>query len=267
MTTHTSTLHRLDFQLSRTDYPTYAFMGVWVLSMITLPIIRWVWGEQIAIVWGVNATTLLQAGLVTFILARAWGIQRGLLTAASVVTLTLLVEWMGSSTNFPFGAYDYTNALQPQVAHVPVVIGFAWLMMLPSSWAVAYLLNGQVYGGWRFIALSAFAMTAWDLFLDPQMVSWGLWVWEPVGRWSYFGIPFVNYLGWLGTTATLTSLLRPRDLPILPLVIVYALVWALQSFGQLFFWGLIGPAVVGFFGMGGFVWIVFQQWRKEPPHA
>src|SRR5690606_41755819 len=30
----------------------------------------------------------------------------------------------------------------------------------------------------KFILVSALALTVWDLFLDPQMVAWGFWIWE-----------------------------------------------------------------------------------------
>jgi putative membrane protein len=72
-----------------------------------------------------------------------------------------------------FGTYHYTDALAPLVGGVPAAIPVAWLMMLPPAWAVAYAATGQARG-WRFVFVSGLAFTTWDLFLNPQMVAWGL---------------------------------------------------------------------------------------------
>ena len=47
------------------------------------------------------------------------------------------------------------------------------------------------------IALGSAALTAWDLFLDPQMVGEGYWVWARRGL--YRGIPLGNFVGWFLT--------------------------------------------------------------------
>lgn len=41
-------------------------------------------------------------------------------------------------------------------------------------------------------------MTAWDAVMDPGMSASGNWVWEQGG--AYFGVPLLNYAGWLLTT-------------------------------------------------------------------
>jgi putative membrane protein len=59
--------------------------------------------------------------------------------------------------------------------------------------------------------LGSAALTAWDLFLDPQMVGEGYWKWARRG--VYRGIPLTNYLGWfvtgLGVMALLEATLPP----------------------------------------------------------
>lgn len=100
-------------------------------------------------------------------------------------------------------------------------------------------------------------MTAWDLFLDPQMVAWGLWVWTQPG--GYFDIPWINFLGWLLASALITAVVRPGPLPTRPLMLIYGITWLLESLGLLFFWGLPGPALVGFAGMGSLLWLAFMK--------
>ena len=97
--------------------------------------------------------------------------------AVKIIILTWAIEAIGTATGFPFGSYSYTDHLQPQLLGVPLFIPLAWMMMLPPSWAVAQRLSSSK-GKLVFLVLGALAFTAWDLFLDPQMVKWGLWVWD-----------------------------------------------------------------------------------------
>lgn len=230
--------------------------GSWLLAMITLPIAKWTWGI-VALEWGVVLNVVLQTGLITVILAGAWGISKTIRAAGTIVVLTLGAEAIGTATGFPFGQYHYTAKLQPQIAHVPLLIPFAWFMMLPVAWAVAYKLVGKA-SGWRFVAVSAAAMTAWDLFLDPQMVAWGFWVWDQPG--GYFGIPWQNFAGWFLTAALVTVAVRPAPLSHGLLPAVYGAVWFLETVGLLFFWALPGPALVGSIAMGS---LIILLWRAE----
>lgn len=231
------------------------FFILWLFSMISIPIQGWVWGEG-AVLRGTVIGVLFQAITVTVVLIRIWSMNRALITVLGIVVFAWAVEWLGSSTGVPFGLYHYTERLQPQLLGVPLLIPFAWLMMIPPAWAVAARIVRRA-PRWWFVAVSAAAFTAWDLFLDPQMVHWGLWAWDQPG--DYFGIPWVNFLGWFVAVAALTLILRPERTPDLRLMWVYALTWGLESMALIVFWGLPGPGVAGFFVMGMFVaW----TWRR-----
>ena len=236
------------------------FVGAWVLAMIALPVARWVVGDD-AIRWGVVVTTVFQFGAVVVALAGAWKISRTVKALAFVAAAAYLAEFLGSKTGFPFGEYHYTSLLQPQLAGVPLLIPLAWFMMLPPAWAVAQVIVGDRSRG-LFALVSALAFTAWDLFLDPQMVAWGLWVWQD-STGGYFGIPLQNYAGWLLISFLITFLLGPSRLPLKPLLVIYGIVWVFQTIGQAFFWGLPGPALGGFAGMGVMLLWVWWRWRGQ----
>lgn len=239
----------------------YGLIAIWMLVMILLPIAKWILGREI-IPEVVTFALLIQFSVVLLIVASSWGLRRALITLAIVAVATWAVEFVGSSTGFPFGEYDYTNALQPQIGHVPLLIPLAWFMMLPSAWAIAETLTRR-QSRWAYIAVSALTITAWDLFLDPQMVDWGFWVWaNPEG---YFGIPWSNYGGWLLTGVLVTLLVRPYrfKLPLSPLILVYGIVWFLQSIGLAFFWGQPGPAIVGSLAMGFFLLLSVVVYRRQ----
>jgi putative membrane protein len=229
--------------------PRYWLIALWALTMVSIPIIRWVIGDQV-LHWGVFAGVILQSAAVLAVLHATWGARETARMATIVIPLAWLIEFAGSTTGVPFGAYDYTATLAPLLGGVPLIIPLAWLMMLPPAWGVACILTGR-HRGWAFVVVSALAFTAWDLFLDPQMVAWGYWVWQPPG--SYFGIPLVNFVGWFLAAALITLVVGPKQPPVLPLLVIYTITWFLQSVGQAFFWAMPGPALAGFVGMGSFV--------------
>jgi uncharacterized membrane protein len=250
---------RMPLLMGKRLSPRYWPTVIWLFTMIAIPILRWVQGEDVVRV-GVMAGVVLQAIASLTLLYSVWGPRETARVAALVIPLAWLVERTGSTTGIPFGRYHYTEALAPLLGGVPWIIPLAWLMMLPPAWAVATRITGRS-SGWRFVAVSAAAFTAWDLFLDPQMVGWGYWVWAEPG--GYFGIPWVNYAGWLLAAALITWIVRPRPLgegaaTLLP---IYIITWLLQTGGQALFWGQPGPAAIGFLVMGYFV---FSALRSRP---
>jgi putative membrane protein len=229
-----------------------ALLTVWVLLMISFPFVDWMLGRD-AMFSAVILGVLAQLIAVFTILWEAWGTRKTIRVGAIVILLSWIAEAWGTNIGFPFGAYDYTNTLQPQMLDVPIYIPLGWLIMLPPSWAVAQAASARINPFWRtsaFIILSALAMTAWDLMMDPMMVAWGMWVWDDTG--SYFGIPWGNFLGWLLVAGLITAIIRPRDLPITPLLLIYTITWLLEMGGMLLFWNMPGPALVGGLVMGSF---------------
>ncbi len=146
---------------------------------------------------------------------RRWGGRRAAAAAVATAVGTTVVERVGTATGVPFGRYGYTRALQPQVAHVPAIVPLAWFAVgLPARESAHAALGRRSTPATRIVVGSA-ALTAWDLFLDPQMVGEGYWKWAKRG--VYRGIPLTNYLGWfitgLGVMALLEAALPPADDP------------------------------------------------------
>jgi lycopene beta-cyclase len=264
MTTLLAT-HFSSHKFSKADFFACSFIAVWVVSMIALPIARWIVGES-ALSWGIIATVIAQVAAVFVVVSQRWGLRRTIWTLVMVGIITWIAETVGSRTGIPFGHYHYTALLQPQIAGVPFFVPLAWFMMLPPAWAAAQVIIGS-RNRLTFAVVSAVALTVWDLFLDPQKVAWGFWVWTDssgIAAYSdgYFGIPWLNFLGWLLVAAIVTLLVRPNDLPLRPLLVIYGITWIFQTIGQLCFWNLPGPAVGGFLGMGLMVALVWWRWRE-----
>ncbi|MBX6385017.1 MAG: carotenoid biosynthesis protein [Microbispora sp.] len=122
---------------------------------------------------------------------------------AAAVTAGYAAEWIGTRTGLPFGDYRYTDALWPRPGGVPLVVALAWGGMGLAAHAVAR--RAAPRGRAAAILTGAFALTAWDLFLDPQMLRLGLWVWAEPG--PYRGVPLGNFAGWLVVSALVMALL------------------------------------------------------------
>lgn len=131
-----------------------------------------------------------------------WGPARAAAGLGATAVLTLAIEAVGHRTGFPFGTYEYSGDLQPQLAGVPVVVPLAWFAMAVPALAVAEALARRA---WARVLVAAWALTAWDLFLDPQMVEEGYWTWP--GGGPYRDIPLSNYAGWFATALLISTLL------------------------------------------------------------
>jgi putative membrane protein len=183
------------------SYLPWGFVGATILGQII-----WV------LVGGGARTALTVLTVVTFFLASATHayLMRGLAWTAGFLSITVLFGWgvevLGLATSFPFGNYEYASSLGPTMVGVPIVIPLAWSMMaypclLAAQRLSATTLGTAILGGWL--------LAAWDLFLDPQMVSEKYWTWQDTG-WALpgiAGIPMQNFLGWLLAAMLLMGLL------------------------------------------------------------
>lgn len=142
-------------------------IGPWVLVMISLPIVAAFGGQALAM--GVQVSVVLQAAAVLAILVEGWGWRRAFRTAIAVLALSWVAEVIGLRAGCLFGVYEYSDALGLRILGVPWLIPLAWFMMLPAAWAVAATVTGG-RGSLPFAIASSLAFTAWNLFLDPQMV-------------------------------------------------------------------------------------------------
>ncbi|MFD1320432.1 carotenoid biosynthesis protein [Micromonospora sonneratiae] len=138
-------------------------------------------------------------------------LSRGPRTALALVAVTtgggLAVEVVGVATGVPFGIYQYSGQLGPAVAGVPLVIPLAWTWMAWPAWLAAVRLTDSGVGR---VALAGLGLAAWDVFLDPQMVSEGYWTWQDPSPAlpGVPGVPLGNYLGWLLVAVAFAGLLR-----------------------------------------------------------
>jgi uncharacterized membrane protein len=183
------------------------------------------------VVFGLATTTTAST-------VRRWGVGRGLLGASLITAGTAAVEAIGTATGRPFGRYSYTGRLRPSVAGVPVVVPLAWWAMAAPAREAAHAALAWRSRRIARLGLGAVALTAWDLFLDPQMTAEGYWRWSGGGR--YRGIPASNFAGWLLTSLAVMGVLElalPPGPPDPVLVGQYAAMGAMETVGFGAFFG------------------------------
>lgn len=171
-----------------------------VAAMLATPFVPTRSRRRIALTW-----TTVVAGAT-----RTWAIERrrrgagpATVAAGAVFVGTLAAEAWGTRTGRLFGDYAYTDRLRLRVGGVPVLVPLAWYAVAVPAQAVAARSFGARTNPATRVGLAAFAMTAWDLFLDPQMTAEGYWQWTNGGR--YRGVPLRNFVGWLIVAIGLAS--------------------------------------------------------------
>lgn len=160
---------------------------------------------QLSMAGGGVVYIIFGALAVALYLYRNSGLLATLGFALPAIFLSLSSELLGTSTGFPFGHYAYLNGLGYKIAGlVPFTIPLSWFYM----GAVCYLLarsglRMQVSNSWLkevgAIALGALLLTAWDFVLDPAMSQSPFPFWEFQETGAFFGMPYRNITGWLGT--------------------------------------------------------------------
>lgn len=191
-------------------------------------------------------------------LAHAWtayGFRYVSIYAAITGAFGALIELSGVHTGWPFGEYSYSPSLGAQVAGVPLVVPFAWVMMAHPALVAARRLNQR----WAPV-IAAWALMSWDIFLDPLMVDAGHWTWarSTPAIVGVDGIPLSNFAGWLlaglilmfALDQALSSERRSAPASIAPVAAIYIWVYLAGIIGNIFFFNRPSLALVGGISMG-----------------
>ncbi len=243
----------------------------WVLAVATIlghqawPLTSGQWRVTLTII------TVITSFLASVSHAFIW---RGPLWTGSYLATTLGIGWgveaFGTATGALFGSYHYTDALGVSLLGVPLIIPMAWSMMAyPCLLATQRLVRSKT----ATALLGGYLFTTWDIFLDPQMVGEGYWVWHVAEHTipGIPGIPVENYLGWLVVSVVMMAMLAhlpkvkaPTGVPTLMLSWVYFS----NVFGNVVFFDRPTVAVWGGLLMG----LVIVPWwlslrRSSPAFA
>jgi putative membrane protein len=155
----------------------------------------------VAFVAFARAHVLLAFVALAVALVRLAGV-RWLPALGAVYAASLASELLGTTVGLPFGPYRYTDGLGLKwFGHVPLLIPLSWFTMALPSFALARGVRPAAR-----VPIAALVLLAWDLALDPAMSrATFYWVWGSTG--PYYGMPWLNLLGWFVTGLVLMAIL------------------------------------------------------------
>jgi uncharacterized membrane protein len=110
-----------------------------------------------------------------------------------------LFELTGVRTGFPFGQYQYTEVLQPQISGVPVAISISWVLVVFSSY---FLISKHTDNKLFAVIASGVLVLAFDILLEPFAAFINkFWLWRGDS------VPWNNYLSWFLISVLFASVL------------------------------------------------------------
>jgi putative membrane protein len=181
--------------------------------------------------WRYTGQTYVVLGVLAalFHAAPRFGWRRSLAVFGAASGVALAAELIGTNFGVPFGPYHYSEMLGFRVnGDVPYVIPLSWSFMLYCCLGMCGRVldvgRGTRDVRWKWALAAGLMLTAWDVPLEVQMtnVSPAHWAWDLaatpswvpgfLARGVYYGMPLLNWIGWI-LTATLIARLMLAIVP------------------------------------------------------
>jgi len=150
-----------------------------------------------------------------FSLARQLPAQNVFLATGIIAFIGTLVFFIGSMTSIPFGPFYYSDNVGPHFKGVPWITPFVWVIAILNSRGVARLIlrpwrKTLTYGWWVIgftIVLCVLMDLGWEVFA-ARVKHYVFWTQTrfPV---TWYGIPLVNFLGWILTLLLILAFATP----------------------------------------------------------
>lgn len=146
-----------------------------------------------------------------WLVVRMQGRARGVAILTALGFYALIIESSALATGFPYGDFTYTNVLGNKILGLtPWTVAFAYPPILLLAYSLARTMLRQQAHSWRSViaiaGLTGIIAMVCDLVLDPAAVKLGFWFWDQPG-W-YYGVPWVNFAGWILSSAVGAVLLH-----------------------------------------------------------
>ncbi len=147
--------------------------------------------------WWVSTLAIVVFSLPVVVASIRWlGGRRGALLLVGLGLYALVFESVSIATGVPYGRFHYSGILGPPILGLaPATVLLAWTPLILGSLAA-------VRRTWLTVPL----LVVLDLVLDPAAVHLGFWRWEQPGR--YYGVPLVNFAGWVVSGGLAVLVLR-----------------------------------------------------------
>jgi putative membrane protein len=133
--------------------------------------------------------TLLLNGSVTLYFSFQKGNTKLIVWGIIVYIITFSLEVIGVKTGYIFGTYYYGDVLGLKLFHVPMIIGFNWVVIILGAIGIASRIHKSAF---QIALLTGTFAVLFDLMLEPVAIKLGYWTWD-----NGF-IPLQNYYAWFG---------------------------------------------------------------------
>ena len=143
-----------------------------------------------------------------------WGWLNVITFAIISFSIGTFMEIIGTKTGLIFGGkYKFNLKLSPgpSIYGIPLIIPISWsgLIYMIINYC-ELVLGGSLYflqnQNITLLLLPSILMVLLDLVLDPIAVDEKRWIWKKSG--AYYGVPFLNFVGWLFTTFLILFVFR-----------------------------------------------------------
>jgi len=122
--------------------------------------------------------------------------RRAVAGLAALTGYTYLIEYLGVTTGWPYGSFEYGVNLGPMVADVPAALPVFFIPLVLNAYLLCLLLLGdRASSRLARLAVVIPAVVTMDVVLDPAAVSLGFWEYAASG--AFYGVPLSNYAGWV----------------------------------------------------------------------
>ena len=197
--------------------------------------------------------------------------MRGWKTGISLLLFLAIYCWavedLSIHTGFPFGHYYYSDMLGFKIDVTPGLLGFNyfWMLVIPAYFIANLITDGTPFSsaktikGLLFTAfITAIIVAGIDMVVDPlNATRLHEWVWTKNSYTGYYGIPYVNFLGYIIVMTPAYYILKMMEKnydskPIGPLsksIVAIPLIIYFVSFVLYAAPGLAGVFLVGLFTM------------------
>ena len=121
-------------------------------------------------------------------------------------SIGIVMEIIGTKTGLIFGGkYEFDLKLSPgpSLFSIPLIIPLSWSGLIYMSLNYCDLIMGNPFyllynQNITHLFFPSILLVFLDLVLDPIAVDEKRWMWKKSG--SYYGVPFLNFVGWFFTT-------------------------------------------------------------------
>lgn len=137
---------------------------------------------------------LLALGCIGFyILYKSSNLRTAVTVFMIVGIYGLLIETLSIKTGFPYSRFSYSDLMGYKIADiVPYTVFLIWPSLVISAYSLSEFIAKKRF--YRIIVTTILLLSL-DLVFDPVATGLGFWKWEQTGL--YYGVPFLNFLGWI----------------------------------------------------------------------